>query len=109
MPNSSLIIIYKKKATSEHTIITFGRSEDLRAKFVADISIFDPHMFLSVDESGFRQKLWIALTMRGMWIEDRQLKLGRASVNAIAVMSHEGVMTSTSPKKISRVKFLKPL
>ena len=36
--------------------IAYGRSEDLRAKFIADISIFDPHMCLWVDESGFRQR-----------------------------------------------------
>ena len=36
--------------------IAYGRSEDQRAKFIADISIFDPHMFLWVDESGFRQR-----------------------------------------------------
>ena len=74
--------------------IAFGRSEDLRAKFVADISIFDPRMFLWVDESGFRQRNSIrnyGYSLRGMRAEDHQLKLGRASVNAIAVMSHEGV------------------
>ena len=74
--------------------IAFGRSEYLRAKFIADISIFDPRMFLWTDESGFRQRNSIrryGYSLRGMQAEDHQLKLGRASVNAIAVMSHEGV------------------
>ena len=33
--------------------IAFGRSEDLRAKFIA---IYDPRMFLWVNESGFKQR-----------------------------------------------------
>ena len=30
-------------------------------------------------------------SLRGMRAEDHQLKLGRTSINAIAIMSHEGV------------------
>ena len=74
--------------------IAYGRSEDQRAKFIADVSIFDPHMFWWVDESGFRQRNSIrkyGYSLRGMRAEDHQLKLGRACINAIAIMSHEGV------------------
>ena len=44
--------------------IAFGCSKDLRAK---------------------------GYSLRGKWAEDHQLKLGRTSVNAITIMSHEGV------------------
>ena len=74
--------------------VSFGRSEDLRARFIADASLFDPHMFLRVGESGFRQRNSIrsyGYSLRGMRAKGHQLKLGRISVNAIAVMSHEGV------------------
>ena len=49
-------------------------------------------MFLLVDESGFRQRNYIrnyGYSLRGMRAEDHQLKLERASVNAIAAMSHD--------------------
>ena len=63
--------------------IAYGRSEDQKAKFIADMSIFDPHMFLWVDESGFRQRNSIrsyGYSLRGMRAEDHQLKLGRTSI-----------------------------
>ena len=38
----ALIRIHKKKL--QH--IAFGCSEDLRAKFIADIAIYDPHVLM---------------------------------------------------------------
>ena len=74
--------------------IAFQRSDDLRANFKSDISIFDPNTFVWVDESGFRQRNSIrsyGYSLRGMRAEDHQLKLGKLSINVIGMMSISGM------------------
>lgn len=76
----------------EHT--AFQRSEDLRARFMSDISIFDPNTLIWIDESGFRQRNSIrsyGYSLRGMRAEDQQLRLGKISINVIGMMSVHGM------------------
>ena len=73
--------------------IAFQRSDDLRAQFMSEISIFDPNTFIWVD-GGFRQRNSIrsyGYSLRGMRSEDHQLKLGRLSINVIGMMSMSGM------------------
>lgn len=70
--------------------IALQRSDVLRGQFMSEISIFDPHTLVWIDESGFRQRNSIrnyGYSLRGMRAEDQHLKLGRLSISVIGVMS----------------------
>ena len=41
-------------------------SESMRAKFMAEISIYDPSMFIWIDESGFDNRNSVGYSLRGM-------------------------------------------
>ena len=74
--------------------IALQRSEELRAQYMAEISVFDPSMLVWVDETGFQRRNSIrayGYSLRGMRATDYQLTIGRKRINAIAVMSLEGV------------------
>lgn len=74
--------------------IAFQRSDDLRALFMSNISLFDPITLIWVDESGFQQRNSIrnyGYSLRGMRAEDHQLKLGKLSINVIGIMSLSGM------------------
>ena len=61
---------------------------------MADISNFDASMLVWVDETGFRLKNSVrayGYSLRGMRATDYQLRVGNRSVNAIAIMSLEGM------------------
>ena len=74
--------------------IALQRSEEKRAQFMAEISVFDPSMLVWVDETGFRQRASIrayGYSLRGMRACDHQLRVGQKAINAIGVVSMEGV------------------
>ena len=74
--------------------IALQRSDDLRAQYMAEISLFDPCTLVWVDESGFRQRNSIrayGYSLRGLRAEDHQLKLGKSRINAIGIMSYQGM------------------
>lgn len=74
--------------------IALQRSDELRAQFMAEISVFNPSMLVWVDETGFRRRNSIrtyGYSLRGMRATDYQLSVGQKSINAIAVMSLAGV------------------
>lgn len=69
-------------------------SDEQRAQYMAEISIFDPSMLVWVDETGFRRRNSIrayGYSLRGMRATDHQLRVGQKSINAIGIMSLEGV------------------
>ena len=69
-------------------------SDDLRGKFMAEISLFDPAMIVWVDESGFNRRNTIrayGYSLRGMRAIDHQLKHGGVRINSIGIMSYLGV------------------
>ena len=74
--------------------IALQRSDDLRAQYMAEISLFDPCTLVWVDESGFRQRNSIRAyrySLQGLRAEDHQLKLGKSRINAIGIMSYQGM------------------
>ena len=65
-----------------------------KAQFMTEISVFSPSMLVWVDETGLRQRAAIrayGYSLRGMRASDYQLRAGQKSVNAIGVVSLEGV------------------
>lgn len=69
-------------------------SEERRAQYMAEISIFDPSMLVWVDETGFRRRNSIrayGYSLRGMRATDYQLKMGQKNINAIGIMSLNGI------------------
>ncbi len=74
--------------------IALQRSTEKRAEYMAEISIFNPSMLVWVDETGFRRRNSIrayGYSMRGMRATDYQLRVGNKSINAIGIMSLDGV------------------
>ena len=61
---------------------------------MAEISTFDPSTLIWVNETGFRRRNSVkayGYSLRGMRAIDYQLRVGQKFINAIAVMSLEGV------------------
>ena len=74
--------------------VAIQQSESMRAKFMAEISIYDPTMFLWIDESGFDN--WNSIrkfgySLRGMRPVDHRLLVRGIRYSAIPVMSTTGV------------------
>ena len=68
--------------------------DNLRGRFMAEISIFDPDMLVWVDESGFNRKNTIrayGYGIRGLPAKDQRLRHSGVKINSIAVMSVFGV------------------
>lgn len=69
-------------------------SEEQRARFKAEISIFHPSMLVWIDETGFKRRNSVrayGYSFRGMRASDYQLRIGQKSINAIGIMSLEGI------------------
>ena len=65
-------------------------SEEHRAQYMAEITIFDPSMLVWVGRMRFRCRSSIrayGYSLRGMRATDYQLKMGQKNINAIGVMS----------------------
>ena len=74
--------------------IPVQRSEELRAKFMAEISVYDPSMLIWVDESGcdrrHSMRKW-GYSLRGMQPRDYRILARGKQYSAIPVMSLEGI------------------
>lgn len=71
--------------------IPVQQSEELRAKFIADISVYDPSMLVWIDESGCDWQHSLRKSLRGMPPRDHTLLVRGNRYSAIPVMSLEGV------------------
>ena len=65
------------------------RSDQLRAKFMAQISVYDPAMFIWLDETGCDCRHMISI--RGIPLCDQRLLLRGKRYNAIPVLSFEDI------------------
>ena len=74
--------------------VALQRSDTIRAKFMANISKYDPSMFVWLDESGFDRRQTIrkyAYSMRGIPLEDHRILVRGTRYSAIPIMSLEGI------------------
>ena len=74
--------------------IAMQRSDELRAKFMAEISVYDPSMLIWVDESGCDRRNTIrkrAYGIRGITPQDHRLFIRGTRYSAVPVMSIEGI------------------
>lgn len=74
--------------------IALQRSDTLRAQFMATISIYDPSMFVWLDESGHDRRNTIrkqAYSFRGMPLADHRILARGIRYSAIPIMSLEGI------------------
>ena len=74
--------------------IALQQSDECRARFMAEISIYDPSMFIWIDETGCDRRNSIrkyGYSVRGITPRDHRLLLRGARVSGIAVMSLEGM------------------
>ena len=65
------------------------RSDQLRAKFMAQICVYDPAMFIWLDETGCDCRHMISI--RGIPLCDQRLLLRGKRYNAIPILSLEGI------------------
>ena len=74
--------------------IALQRSDEKRAKFMAEVSIYDPSMLLWIDESGCDLRncmRYRGYSLRGMTPQDHQLFIRGTRYSAIPVMSLDGI------------------
>ena len=74
--------------------VALQRSDQLRANFMAQISVYDPTMLIWLDETGCDRRHMIrkyGYTIRGIPICDQHLLLRGKRYNAIPVLSLEGI------------------
>ena len=74
--------------------IALQRSEEQRAKFVADVSRYDPSMLIWIDESGCDRRNCMqkrGYSLRGMTPKDHRLLVRGTRYSAIPVMSLDGI------------------
>lgn len=74
--------------------IDVHRSNDLRAKFMAEVSVYDPKMLIWIDESGCDRRNCVrkrAYSIRGMTPRDHRLLAHGTRYSAIPIMSLEGI------------------
>jgi transposase len=74
--------------------VALQRSDDQRAKFVAEVSRYDPSMLIWIDESGCDRRNCMrkrGYSLRGMTPKDHRLMVRDTRYSAIPVMSLDGV------------------
>ena len=74
--------------------IALQRSDSERAKLMAEISVYDPSMFVWLDETGCDRRNTIrkyGYSFRGMSLEDHRLLIRGVRYSAIPVMSLDGI------------------
>ena len=84
----TLIFMGCTRQRMHHVILQ--QSQSMKAKFMAEISIYDPSMFLWIDESGFDNRNSIrkfGYSLRGMHPVDHRLLVGGVNYSAVPVMS----------------------
>ena len=74
--------------------IDVHRSDESRAKFMAEVSMYDPTMLVWIDESGCDKRNSLrkyAYNMKGLTPRDQRLIVRGTCYSAIPVMSSEGI------------------
>ena len=74
--------------------VALQRSDELRARYIADISIYDPSMIIWIDESGCDRRNSMrkfAYTLRGMPPVDHSILARGTRYSAITAISMEGL------------------
>lgn len=74
--------------------IALQRSDELRASFMSEVSVYDPTMLVWIDESGCDRRNCVrkrAYGIRGMTPRDHRLLIRGTRYSAIPVMTHEGI------------------
>lgn len=74
--------------------VALQQSDQLRAKFMAQISVYDPSMFIWLDETGCDRRHMIrkyGYSIRGIPLCDQRLLLRGKRYNAIPILSLEGI------------------
>lgn len=74
--------------------IAVQRSDELRAKFMADVSVYDPSMLIWIDESGCDRRNCMrkrGYSVRGLPPRDHRLLVRGTRFSAIPVMTVEGI------------------
>ena len=74
--------------------IDMHRSDESRAMFMAEISMYDPTMLVWIDESGCDKRNSLrkhAYSMKGLTPRDQRLMVRGTRYSAIPVMSTEGM------------------
>ena len=74
--------------------VAIQRSDELRAKFMAEISLYDPSMIVWLDESGCDRRNTIrkyGYSMQGIPLCDQRLLVRGTRYSAIPIISLEGV------------------
>ena len=69
-------------------------SMEMQAKFMAEISMFDPHMLVWMDETGSTRRNSVqacGYSLKGTRAVMHQLRVGGKRINAIGVMSTQGM------------------
>lgn len=76
------------------TTIAAQQSDELRGKFMAEISVFDPNMIVWVDEMGSDRRNAIrsyGYSLRGMRAVNHVLRVGGKRLSVIGAMSVDGI------------------
>ena len=91
-------------------VIALQQSEELRLRFMAEISIFDPNMLLWIDETGSDRRNCIGqygYSLRGVTPVSHQLRVGGKHISAIPILSTEGIEdVYTTTDSVNGDKFL---
>ena len=75
-------------------LVALQCSMEMQARFMAEISIFDPQMLVWVDETGSARRNSVrtyGYSLKGMRAVSHQLRVGGKRINAIGVMSMQGM------------------
>lgn len=75
-------------------VIALQRSEELRIKFMAEVSVFEPEMFIWIDETGSDRRNAIrshGYSLRGVTPRTHSLRVGGNRISAIAMMTMHAV------------------
>ena len=75
-------------------VVALQRSEELRLKFMAEISAFDPNTLLWIDETGSNRRDCIrqyGYSLRGVTPVSHKLQVGGKRISAIPILSTEGI------------------
>ena len=75
--------------------IALQRSDNKRAKFMAEVSVYDPSMLIWIDESGCDQRNTIrkrGYSVRGMTPRDRTFLVRGVRYSAIPILSLDGIL-----------------
>lgn len=89
--------------------VAIQRSDALRARFMADISIYDPNMFVWLDETGCDRRNTLrkyGYSLRGIPICDHSLLVRGKRYSAIPVMSFTMCMSLKGPSMVTNLLIL---